>query len=175
MKALFQTPLPVAKYMCSLIPVGTVTILEPTCGNGNILSQLTDYKVTAPENYFELQRDRFDCIIMNPPFSMKYTYGVPDHYKKETGMKIGYRIFFECMEMSDNVIALMPWFLILDSTPRLNFLKSFGLKSITALPRSTFEYARIQCAIFELQKGFNGETIFKQFHFSKAKQTLIKF
>jgi len=158
--------------MCSLIPKDTVTILEPTAGNGNILSHLIDFNVTAPVNYFEMPKNRFDCIIMNPPFSLKYTYGVPDHYK-EKGMKIGYRILFECMEMSDHVIALMPWFLLLDSTQRLTFLKTFGLKSITALPRSTFDYARIQCAVFELSKGFNGDTIFKQFHFTKETQTKI--
>ena len=67
--------------------------------------------------------------------------------------------------MSDNIIALMPWFTISDSDVRLRFLKSFGLKSITALPRKTFEYARIQTCVFELQKGWNEDTIFRVYDF----------
>lgn len=162
----FQTPVPVAKYMCDLIPAGSRKILEPTPGNGNILKCLSDYDVTAPENFFDLQQQKFDCIIMNPPFSAKFTYGIPESLNLK-GMKIGYHILFECMKMSDSVIALMPWFLILDSTPRLTFLKDFGIKSITALPRSTFQYARIQTCIIELSKGFTGETIFKAFNFNQ--------
>jgi hypothetical protein len=161
----FQTPLMVAKYMCDMIPSGAVEVLEPTPGDGNILKFLDGYQVTAPDNYFMLQHRRFDCVVMNPPFSSTYVFGQPDSYK-ETGMKIGYRLLFECMEMSDSVIALMPWFLILDSSVRLSKLKSFGIKSITALPRKTFQYARIQCAIFELQKGFAGTTMFHSFVFA---------
>jgi hypothetical protein len=71
----------------------------------------------------------------------------------------------ECMKMSDNIIALMPWFTISDSDVRLRFLKSYGIKSLTALPRKTFQYARIQTVIIELQKGYQDETVFKTFHF----------
>lgn len=165
---LFQTPLPVAKYMASMIPDKVVTVLEPTAGNGNILKFLNDYVVTAPYNYFQLDKHQFDCVIMNPPFSSKYVYGVPDSIQ-DKGMKIGYRILFECMEMTDHVIALMPWFLMLDSSVRLKKLMDYGLKSITALPRSTFDFARIQCAVFELHRGFNGVTEFRSFKFSKIE------
>lgn len=163
----FQTPPQVCEYMCSMIPEGTITILEPTPGEGNILKCLDGYLVTAPKNYFDLQHKKFDCIVMNPPFSAKYVFGQPEHVK-DAGMKIGYRILFECMEMSDHVIALMPWFLILDSSVRLKLLNDFGLKSITALPRSTFQYARIQCCVFELSKGYKKETQFKIFNFTKT-------
>ena len=37
-------------------------------------------------------------IVMNPPFSAKYAFGVPETIK-ETGMKIGYHILLKCMEM----------------------------------------------------------------------------
>jgi hypothetical protein len=60
---------------------------------------------------------------------------------------------------------LMPWFTISDSDVRLRHIKSYGLKSITALPRKTFEYARIQTCVFELEKGFKGESLFKTFQF----------
>jgi type I restriction-modification system DNA methylase subunit len=164
----FQTPPEVVEYMCSMIPKGTISVLEPTPGEGNIVSILEDYDVTAPENFFDLQQNKFDCIIMNPPFSSKYAFGVPDTIQ-EKGMKIGYYILFRCMEMSNHVIALMPWFLILDSSVRLKILKDYGLKSITALPRSTFEYARIQCCIFELERGYKGITEFRIFEFKKRR------
>jgi len=158
----FQTPPEVAKYMCSLIPVNTKSVLEPTPGIGNILQFLSGYQVTAPENFFALQPDRFDSIIMNPPFSSKYAFGVPEAFE-HNGMRLGYYILTECMKMSDNIIALMPWFTISDSDVRLRYLKSFGLKSITALPRKTFQYARIQTCVFELQKGYTGDTLFRVF------------
>ena len=160
----YQTPKEVAKYMCSLIPEEAVTVLEPTPGEGNILEYLKNYEVTAPVNFFELSRNKFDCIVMNPPFSSKYAHSIPNDFDHK-GMRLGYYILTECMKMSDNIIALMPWFTISDSDVRLRFLKSFGLKSITALPRKTFEYARIQTCVFELQKGWNEDTIFRVYDF----------
>lgn len=165
----FQTPPVVAEYMKSLIPEGVNTVLEPTPGEGNILKILGDYKVTAPTNFFALDPQRFDCIIMNPPFSTKYAYGVPDHVE-ESGLRLGYHILLECMKMSDNVIALMPLFTISDSDVRLRYLKQYGLKSITILPRKTFKYVRIQTAVFELIKGWQEPTIFEAFELMPAQQ-----
>jgi len=156
----FQTPLEVAEYMCSLIPRNIVTVLEPTPGKGNIVSYLGQYKVTAPDNFFYLPKQRFDCIVMNPPFSSGTAFGIPDNMDMD-GLKIGYYILEECMEMSDHVIALMPWFTIIDSDVRLKHYKKYGLKSITSLPRKTFQYTRIQTCILELHKGWKEETIFK--------------
>lgn len=156
----YQTPPDVGQYMAGLIPYGTVKVLEPTPGEGNLLPFLTPYEVTAPDNFFELDPARYDCVIMNPPFSRKYAYGVPDHVDKN-GLRLGYHILLECMNMSDNIIALMPLFTISDSDVRLRHLKRFGLKSITMLPRKTFKYVRIQTCIFELEKGWDKETEFK--------------
>jgi type I restriction-modification system DNA methylase subunit len=158
----FQTPLNVAEYMCSLVPEGTRSVLEPTPGLGNIVKFLSDYDVTAPEDFFKIDKSKFDCIVMNPPFSSRYAYGMPDN-QKQSGMKIGYYILTECMKMSDNIIALVPWFTLSDSDLRLRHIKTFGLKSIIALPRITFEYVRIQTCIIELQKGYTSETTFKLF------------
>jgi hypothetical protein len=146
----FQTPLEVARYMVRMVPDLTCTILEPTPGMGTIVNALkelnVDHNITAPEDFFSLPKDsRFDCIVMNPPFSHKY------------------HILLQCMQMSDCVIALMPWFTISDSDVRLRLLYKWGLKSITALPRKTFQFARIQTCVFELEKGYKGETAFKVF------------
>jgi type I restriction-modification system DNA methylase subunit len=149
--------------MVSLIPANARTVLEPTPGIGNIVSQLSGYEVTAPIDYFKLDKNtRFDCVVMNPPFSSKSAFNVPDHLNK-FGMRLGYHILTECMNMSDNVIALMPWFTLSDSDVRLRSLKKYGLKSITALPRKTFEYVRIQTVIIELERGYEKETLFKVF------------
>lgn len=165
--AAFQTPPAVAEYMCSLIPKNTVTVLEPTPGEGNILSLLDDFETTAPDNFFTLEPSRYDCIIMNPPFSMKYAFGVPDDLNMK-GLRLGYYILQECMNMSDRIIALMPLSTISDSDVRLRYLKTFGLKSITILPRKTFKYVRIQTAVFELIKGWEEETLFKAFELLPA-------
>jgi type I restriction-modification system DNA methylase subunit len=164
----FQTPIPVAKYMVNMVPKDAKTILEPTKGIGNISNLLIQYDLTTPEDFFLLEKQRFDCIVTNPPFSSKYAFmdNAPANFE-EKGMRLGYYILRECMEMSDNIIALMPWFTISDSDVRLRFLKSFGIKSLTALPRKTFEYARIQTVVIELSKGHKKPTIFKTFDFKK--------
>lgn len=162
----FQTPPTVCDYMVDMIPLDCITLIEPTKGVG----QLEDAarragftEIYTPKDFFSIDFNRrFDCAILNPPFSSNSANlenAPPDINLK--GMRVGYHILNECMKMSDNVIALMPWFTISDSDVRLRHLKAFGLKSLTALPRKTFEYARIQTVIIELQKGYTGETIFR--------------
>lgn len=165
----FQTPLKVCEYMVSLVPEGVQNVFEPTPGLGNIVSVLVknNYKVITADDFFLYPKsENFDCIVMNPPFSSKSAYTENAPISAETkGMKLGYYILKECMQMSNNVIALMPWYTISDSDLRLRFLKNFGIKSLTSLPRKTFEYARIQTVIIELEKGFKGETAFKIFDY----------
>ena len=166
----FQTPLKVCEYMVDMVPPGSVTILEPTPGLGNIVSvlkQFPQYKVTAADDFFLFDTtQRFDTIVMNPPFTAKSAHVVNAPHGAETkGMKLGYYILLECMKMSDNVIALMPWFTLADSDVRMRTLKGYGIKSLTALPRKTFEFARVQTVIIELVKGHKPETIFRTFYF----------
>lgn len=164
----FQTPPEVCRYMASLVPRDAVTVLEPTKGVGNLVEALCGFNISAPDDYFLLDKSlKFDAVIMNPPFSSKSAIldNAPASYKNDKGMKFGYRMLTDCMQKSNIVIALMPWFTISDSDVRLRFLKSFGLKSITALPRKTFEYARIQTCVLELVNGWQEPTIFKIFDF----------
>lgn len=165
----FQTPLNVCKYMTSLIPAGVIAVLEPTPGLGNIVSCLTDFSVYTPKDFFSMEKARFDCVVMNPPFSSKYAFNVPSHLNKH-GMRLGYYILTECMQMSDIVIALMPWFTISDSDVRLRSLKKWGIKSVTALPRKTFQFARIQTVVLELIKGYSNPTEFKVFDLLDYKE-----
>jgi len=175
----FQTPVNVCEYMVSLIPdirsklTGSMKILEPTPGIGNLVNAIENrfakindinYEITAPADFFLLEKQRFDCVVMNPPFSSKSAFmeHAPEGMNKY-GMRLGYHILLECMEMSDIVIALMPWFTISDSDVRLRYLKDFGLKSLTALPRKTFQYARVQTVVIELNKGYTDQTEFKVF------------
>lgn len=164
----FQTPPDVCRYMVSLLPDNVKTVLEPTSGKGNIVAALNEggaYKVTAPEDFFLLDKSlRFDAIVMNPPFSSGSA--ILDNAPKSfdlKGMKAGHFFLTECMQRSDTVIALMPWFTISDSDVRLRYLNSYGIRSITALPRKTFEYVRIQTCILHLEKGFKGVTEFRVF------------
>lgn len=160
----FQTPPEICKYMASLIPKGSVSILEPTPGVGNIVEILRGggYDITCPVDFFTMKKKRFDCVVMNPPFSSKFTFlkNAPTGSDFK-GMKMGYWFLTECMKMSDNIIALMPWFTLSDSDVRLRHLKSWGMISVTALPRKTFEYARIQTVVLQMKKGYKDETQFK--------------
>ncbi|MCP9763834.1 hypothetical protein [Lacihabitans soyangensis] len=167
---MFQTPTAVCEYMVGLVPDGSRRILEPTRGLGNIVNALVrkgKYMVYQPEDFFLLDKTkRFDCVVMNPPFSLpsaKVENAPAD--VDLNGMRVGYYILEECMKLSDNVIALMPWFTIASSDVRLRKLKAYGMKSLTNLPRKTFDYARIQTTIIELEKGYQGETIFRAFDF----------
>lgn len=164
----FQTPPPVCEYMVDLIPAWCRTILEPFPGVGNLQRAIEGrdkYQVTAPANYFKLPpKKKFDCVVMNPPFSEKFVFGTPEEWRGYDGMKIGYKLLRDCMAKSRNIIALMPYFTITDSDLRIKYLKNFGIISITGLPRSTFQYSRIQTIILELEKGYSGPTEFKLIH-----------
>lgn len=166
----FQTPPPVCDYMTSLIQGERRKVLEPTPGLGNLVRSLqaAGHQVTCADNFFLIDKsiERWDYVVMNPPFSTKTAFldHAPANFN-DHGLRLGYFMLSECMTMSDNIIALMPWFTLTDSDVRMRVLKSFGMKSLTALPRKTFQYARIQTVVIELQKGFQGETIFKTFEY----------
>lgn len=143
----FQTPIWVAEYMVSMISENGCHVLEPTPGEGNIVKCLlsSGYKVTAPEGFEDIIGSRFDYIVMNPPFSP---------------MSLGYEFLYACMEMSDNIIALMPWLTIINSEKRTKDIMGFGLKSITHLPRHVFKGSRVQCCVLNMSKDYVGETMF---------------
>ena len=146
----FQTPKIVAEYMASFIPDDCGTILEPTPGIGNLVKAVNHKGlVIAPQRFEDLPNGaRYEWAIMNPPF---------------TPMAEGYRYLKEVMEMSDNIIALLPWFILINSERRINDIKGFGLVSVTHLPRKTFPGCRIQCCVLEMKKCFEGDTTFKNF------------
>lgn len=144
----FQTPIFCCEYMASLIPSHINTVVEPTKGIGNLVGVLLkkDYNVIAPDNFWDLDfSQKYECIVMNPPF---------------TPMEEGYKILFQCMEVSDNIIALMPWLTLINSEKRLRLIKEFGLVSVTHLPRYIFPGSRVQCCILKMRKGFDGDIKF---------------
>lgn len=159
----FQTPENVAKYMVALIPKACKTVLEPTPGNGNLVNVLLNngYDVTAPVDYWTLDKGRFfDAIVGNLPFSSKTFFNCPAEYEGK-GMKVAYEQMNVLMNMTNNIILLMPWFTISDSDVRLRMLRDYGLISVTPLPRKTFQYARIQTVVLQLQNGYTCKTEFK--------------
>ena len=165
----FQTPENVAIYMASLIPGWCKTVLEPTPGLGSLVkaAKNLDYDVEQCGDYWQLDKSkRFDAIIANLPFSSKTWFNCPPEYEGK-GMKVAYEQMKVLMSMSSNLIMLMPWFTISDSDVRLRCIKNYGLVSVTALPRKTFQYARIQTCVLELQEGYIGATEFKVFDLLK--------
>ncbi len=143
----FQTPPVVCDYMAGLISAGCFefypqTVLEPTPGQGNLRRAIVKagHKVYAPKQFEDIpQGSRFDCAVMNPPF---------------TPMAEGYRYLKAVMEMTDNIIALMPWLTIINSDSRTLEIMQWGLRGITHLPRKTFPNSRVQCCVVELRKGW---------------------
>ena len=105
---------------------------------------------------------KFDAIVANLPFRSKTFFNCPPEFK-DKGMIVAYEQMKVLMQMSNSLILLMPWFTISDSDVRLRMLKRWGLISVTALPRKTFQYARIQTCVLQLQKGYIGKTEFKVF------------
>lgn len=173
----FQTPEVVGEYMADLIPPGVRSICEPTPGIGTLVKICRNrgYDVTAPQDYFQMEKKRFDAIVGNPPFSLKYLIcdNAPEYFKKD-GMRVGYMLLQEWMDMSDNVIVVMPVFTLIDSDKRLERIMDFGLRSITMLPRKTFQYARIQTCVLEFNKGFCGVTAFRRFPDADIKVKKLK-
>lgn len=143
----FQTPEHVCNYMASFLPKDAGLILEPTPGKGNLVKALRPYgSITEPGDFDTMENGRFDWIVMNPPF---------------TPMKKGYEILYRCMDMTDNIIALLPYLAIINGEKRTTDIMSWGLKSITHLPRSTFKGSRVQTCILEMKRGYTGDTVFK--------------
>jgi len=150
----FQTPSNVCEFMASFVDYGH--ILEPTPGIGNLVESLKKVgHVTTPHNdfwdYYELAKKeewKFDSVVMNPPF---------------TPVIEGYRYLTACMELSDKIVALLPWLILINSEKRMKNLMSFGLTHVIHLPRKTFPKSRIQCCIVVLQKGHSCSTIFDHF------------
>jgi len=144
----FQTPESICNLMASLLPENAGNILEPTPGIGNLSRALNGKgNVISPEDdFFKMKHKRkYNYIVMNPPF---------------TPMKLGYQILYDCMELSNNIIALMPWLTIINSQKRTSKIKEFGLVSIIHLPRSVFKGSRVQTCILKMKKGYCNNTEF---------------
>lgn len=152
----FQTHPAVSQHMAGMLPTDyMISVCEPTpglMGLVNAAEKRLRYKILYPPGRFEdwiQPNDRFDWVIMNPPFSP---------------MVEGYRWLRMLMDHSDNIICLLPWSILINSSRRMNFLMEFGLVSVTNLPRKAFPKTRIQCCIMKLQKGYQGETKFLNFN-----------
>ena len=144
----FQTPPDICRYMASMVPTRARLVLEPTPGEGNLVKALMEagLRVHAPDDFWQLPAgEKYDAIVMNPPFSP---------------MEVGYRILSRCMEMSDVVVALMPWLAMINSEKRTRRIMEFGLRSITHLPRTAFQGSRVQTCVLEMNRWWKGKTFF---------------
>lgn len=146
----FQLSSDVCNYMANLVDSNnpTQTILEPMQGLGGIVNALQGKgDIYTPSDFFNFNHlPKYDWIVMNPPLSP---------------MTQGHLVLDMCMELSDNIVALMPWLTLINGDKRTRKIKNFGLKAITHMPRKTFAGSRIQACIIELEKGYKGETILK--------------
>jgi len=146
----FQTPPKICEYMVSLLPKrrGIKKILEPTPGQGNLVQELRNkkFEVYYPKkDFWKIGIECYDAVVMNPPFSP---------------MKQGYDILYRCMEVTDVIIALMPWLTIINSEQRTEDIFKFGLVSVTHLPRSVFPGSRVQTCILKMDHHYCNITEF---------------
>lgn len=144
----FQTPPYICKLMVSklTLPKGSY-ILEPTPGEGNLVSALVagGYRVCYKDDFWSIPEIvKYSGVVMNPPFSP---------------MSLGYKILFRVMNMSDNIVALMPWLTLINSIKRTEEILSFGLKEVVHLPRTVFSGSRVQTCVLVLEKGYGGECV----------------
>jgi hypothetical protein len=145
----FQTPLWVCDFLASLLPSSVENVLEPTPGAGNLVNALerAGKIVTAPDEFFDLPvTSYFDAVVMNPPF---------------TPRNLCYEILFRCMEMSEIVIALVPYDTLSNGFRRHKKIMRYGLRSITHLPRSVFPGARTQICVLEMHRCYSGVTVYR--------------
>ncbi len=145
----FQTPVWVCKMMANLLqsaPYKVRSVLEPTPGKGNLVRALEDqgYAVTAPRDFWQV-RGGWDAACMNPPFSP---------------MSEGYRILFAVMDMTEVIVALMPWLTLINSKRRAGKIDKFGLRAVYHLPRDVFPGSRVQTCILHMQRGWHPQASF---------------
>lgn len=145
----FQTPTYLASYMARLLPEDAFQILEPTPGEGKLVAaarhRFPQAEIITFDEYPPMfDNTKYQCAIMNPPF---------------TPMSAGYKCLDLVMNCSNNIVALMPWLTLINGDKRRNKIFSFGLQSITMLPRNVFPGARVQCCILNMRKKYKGETI----------------
>ncbi len=97
-RGIFYTPPELSAFLRSLVPFEPQRVYDPTCGRGNLLSSfgpetkkygqdinaeevkvaaetLTNVTVVAGDTLTDpaFLGQRFDCIVANPPFSIKWT------------------------------------------------------------------------------------------------------
>lgn len=147
----FQTPDWVCARMIDMIDGHPKSVLEPTPGEGNLVRALMDTfpntDIYAPVNIYEYTPPRiFDAIVMNPPFSP---------------MQKGYEILQMVSEWSDQVIALLPWLLLINSEERMQWFVDRGLAEILHLPRRAFSGSRVQTCVVKLLEGYDGDILFQ--------------
>ena len=146
----FQTPEWVCNFMVSLVGCYPDTILEPTPGNGNIITAIVKEFPGATilhghDDFMNMEPVKVDVVIANPPF---------------TPMAKGYEMLDRFFEFSGHVIALMPWMTVINSEKRLQRLKEHGLCEIIHLPRSVFKGSRVQTCILVFLDGWEGPITF---------------
>lgn len=144
--------------MASLLTGKEAHICEPTPGAGNLVKALGQKwgvtKVICPDKYEDFWKWRhkdhpYDSYVMNPPF----------HPATQ-----GYSFLYHALKKARKVVALMPWWTLINSEKRTKLLVESGLHKIIHLPRSVFPGARIQTCIMAIDKSKVGDNIEWSYH-----------
>ena len=122
----FQTPIVALNPLLPFLNKDW-TIWEPACGKGNLCNGLNDkgFNVIATDilqgvDFLENQNLNFDCIITNPPFSLKQQF------------------LQKCYELGKPFALLLP-LTTLETAKRQGLFKKYGVQIILFDKRINFE------------------------------------
>ncbi|ECI3885374.1 hypothetical protein AHV09_00360 [Salmonella enterica subsp. enterica] len=195
-KGVFYTPPELAELVKSYIPFKPVKVYDPTCGDGGLLAVFDDdvlkfgQEINAPQLEVARKRlvnftgycgdtlkddgfadEKFDCIVANPPFSVKWEPDENDARFKDApcvpgAAKADYAFLLHILyHLSDDGIAAVlefPGILYRGNREgkiRQWLIDNNHISKVVAIPGKTFTDTAIATVLLVLDKSGKHESI----------------
>ncbi|ECT1023756.1 hypothetical protein DPO11_28160 [Salmonella enterica] len=195
-KGIFYTPPELAELVKSYIPFKPVKVYDPTCGDGGLLGVFDDdvlkfgQEINAPQ--LDVARDRlvnftgycgdtlkddgfadekFDCIVANPPFSVKWEPEENDKRFKDApcvpgAAKADYAFLLHILyHLSDDGVAAVLGFPGIlyrggrEGKIRQWLIDNNRISKVVAIPGKTFVDTTISTVLLVLDKSGRHESV----------------
>ncbi|EAQ9804660.1 hypothetical protein EAN25_07720 [Salmonella enterica] len=195
-KGVFYTPPELAELVKSYIPFKPVKVYDPTCGDGGLLAVFDDdvlkfgQEINAPQLDVARERlvnftgycgdtlkddgfadEKFDCIVANPPFSVKWEPDENDARFKDTpcvpgAAKADYAFLLHILYhlSGDGIAAVLGFPGILYRGNREGKIRQWlidnnHISKVVAIPGKTFTDTAIATVLLVLDKSGKHESI----------------
>lgn len=195
-KGVFYTPPELAELVKSYIPFKPVSVYDPTCGDGGLLSVFDDdvlkfgQEINEPQLEVAKERlvnftgysgdtlkddgfadEKFDCIVANPPFSIKWEPNENDKRFKDapcvpTAAKADYAFLLHILYhlTDDGVAAALCFPGILYRGNREGKIRQWlidnnYISKVIAIPSKTFADTAIATVLLVLDKSGKNESV----------------